>query len=502
MDKKINILAKAQLVDSSSMLKTVASKDLEAQPDLLYMRSLLVSTGANKNDDVFLPEEMWQARNTPKLKPVDWEHNTGRELSDEEMQERPDEIIHGNQIIGVIYNTYATDGDGKVISDEHTKADDFKVPDDFHIVDEAVIYKALFPKSAAKIENGAARNELFVSMEAWFHDYDYLVGNKVVARNEETAFLDRSLRANGGDGRFGNDAVKRILRKITFGGKGIVERPANEPSVIQSVTHEPIQGSEKNQVIAKNIVGQLTYNGVLSNKEESNNMSDKETKTVAAAITLEDYKDAMQKAMATEHELKTKSDELNGANEAIASLQGEVDTLKSALSKGCVILNDILPGIKDRLNETSQEDFFSVVANSIKERIAKLDELQAQLTESNERVATFEAESLKLSRAEKIRSELGLALLSDDTEEVTKVKAEQIEKMTEAAKNLTDEDFDAWLEVQKGLVAIASANQTEKTEASENTDETNENEGEEDEGVTDAAILDGVVASEISSSCR
>ena len=112
---------------------------ISAQPDLLFMRSILVSTGENKNDDVFLPEEMWNARSTPILKPVDWEHNTGRELTAAERLENPKKVVVDNQTIGVMYNAYAIDENGEIIDEAKASASDFEVPKKFHIVDEAVI---------------------------------------------------------------------------------------------------------------------------------------------------------------------------------------------------------------------------------------------------------------------------------------------------------------------------------------------------------------------------
>ena len=296
---KLNILVPITIVDTpQTEYRATASmaEKLTAQPDLLYMRSLLVSTGANKNDDVFLKEELWKARSTPILKPVNWEHNSGRELTPEEMLESPNEVATGNQIIGVMYNSYVTDENGVIINEEATAAADFEIPDSFHIVDEAVIYKGLFPKTAARIEKGAANNETFVSMEAWFSGYDYLVGNKVVARNEETAFLETKLRANGGNGLLGNDKVKRVLRDFTFGGKGIVRKPANEPSVIQSVTHTPMSTEASlNKTIASNIIGELSETGLI--KEESNTMANDNHTPVTASQSgpsFDDYKAVTQ----------------------------------------------------------------------------------------------------------------------------------------------------------------------------------------------------------------
>src|SRR5690606_27151099 len=131
------------------MSKALAAEG-NVQPDLLYMRAVLVSTGQNKNDDVFLPDEMWAARNTPPLKPVNWEHESGREVD----SEAPDlkTVVEHNQIIGCIYNCFVADKDGRVIDDKSITSDN--IPSDYDIVIDSVIYKYLFPKTAARIVEG------------------------------------------------------------------------------------------------------------------------------------------------------------------------------------------------------------------------------------------------------------------------------------------------------------------------------------------------------------
>ena len=53
--------------ESSAINKLIAEN--QDQLDLYYLQSILVSTGWNKNDDVFDPQELWSARSTPEDKP-------------------------------------------------------------------------------------------------------------------------------------------------------------------------------------------------------------------------------------------------------------------------------------------------------------------------------------------------------------------------------------------------------------------------------------------------
>ena len=59
--------------ESSAINKLIAEN--QDQLDLYYLQSILVSTGWNKNDDVFDPQELWSARSTPEDKPFNFMHN-------------------------------------------------------------------------------------------------------------------------------------------------------------------------------------------------------------------------------------------------------------------------------------------------------------------------------------------------------------------------------------------------------------------------------------------
>ena len=62
-----------RLAKESTLNSTFATN--EGQFDLHYVNTVLVSTGWNKNDDVFDAEETWKARKTPEDKPFNYEHN-------------------------------------------------------------------------------------------------------------------------------------------------------------------------------------------------------------------------------------------------------------------------------------------------------------------------------------------------------------------------------------------------------------------------------------------
>src|SRR5210317_2021459 len=97
--------------------KIKASSANPKQVDLYYLKSVLVSTGWNKNDDVFSPEATWAARSTPEDKQFNFMHNE-------------------NDIIGHITGSYVLTKDGKAV------ADDAEMPEDFDIITQAVLYNS------------------------------------------------------------------------------------------------------------------------------------------------------------------------------------------------------------------------------------------------------------------------------------------------------------------------------------------------------------------------
>ena len=214
----------------SKAFKAVAEN--KNQMDLHYLKSILVTTGWNKNDDVFDKAEVWTARNTPSDKPFNLEHDQ-------------------KQIIGHITGSKVIDDEGNDIA-EGMSVDE--LPKKFHILTSAVLYKFWEdPKKQEEMNNiiaEIANNKWFVSMEALFNNFDYAmddgVSAKVVARNEKTAFLTKHLRAYGGTGVFNDVKIGRVLKNIVFSGKGLVKKPANPESIIFDETEAFVKSSVYN----------------------------------------------------------------------------------------------------------------------------------------------------------------------------------------------------------------------------------------------------------------
>lgn len=404
-NNRTTILAKANLIDVPD--KASASNGV-LQPDLLYFDSILVSTGENLNDDVFLHNEMWNARHSPVFKPVDWEHETGHEIVENLNTDKPKHVVRGNQIIGVMYAASVLTKDGKQIP-ENEAAAMVAPPTEFHIANKAVVYKYLFPNIAAKIANDARAGRLFVSMEVWFKRYDYKLGNKIVARNSETAFLDTHLRAKGGNGIYNGERVGRVLRDLTFGGVGLVANPANVDSVITSLTNASATNNIDDK-IQGSILGELSLLNAKEALESMADTTDMNDKTAELAKTLA-AKDEELKTVKTEAEklantVNVFSAALASGAEGIAKLLGDdvVAAIASAkpteymkvLSDGVAKLVSASKLASDEVAKLSKQLAELEAAKTLAEVTAKVDSIFSALNKG-EATDKLKAKVIKLA---------------------------------------------------------------------------------------------------------
>ena len=321
--------------------------------DLYFTKSVFVSTNWNKNGDVFAPEQVWAARNTPSHKRTNLEHDE-------------------KQLVGHITNTWAFTSDGSIIPDNSIVDD---LPDFYHLANGAVIYVKWEDESLAnrtnelieKIEAG----EKFVSMEALFSNFGYAIitpeeEQHVIARSKDTAFLTKHLRCYGGDGTYDGCKIGRLLQNITFCGKGYVDRPANPYSKIfnDNVGFDFASASEKN--IFK------THGGVF--------IPDSCTKTLSSDKEESNMDPTLEALKAENAKLQEKVAELTQANseskvaaleEKVSELQSELDTTKAEVQN---------------LTEAK---------NKAEEDLGKANEAKASL---EQQIADIEAEKVQANR--------------------------------------------------------------------------------------------------------
>ena len=240
---KGSIEAAKVVINDADVLEKIVAQNKD-QMDLYYLESILVSTGWNKNDDVFSAQETWAARNTPEDKQFNFMHNE-------------------DDIIGHITGSYVVDRDGGRLGPDSI------APDQFDIVTQAVLYtswsgeekRERMKKIIAEIEEG----QWFVSMECLFPAFDYALQTaegqtKIIERNEASAFLTKHLRAYGGEGVYENYRIGRLLRNLAFSGKGLVSKPANPRSII--LDKNDLFDESKSQILTISSIKEINMSDV------------------------------------------------------------------------------------------------------------------------------------------------------------------------------------------------------------------------------------------------
>lgn len=275
---------------------------------LHYLKTILVTTGWNKNDDFFERLETWAARHTPEDTPLNYEHQC-------------------DQIMGHIVGNEVIDDEGKIIADE-SKTDD--LPAKFHILTPSVLYKlwdkAELQERMDNVIKEIAEGKWFVSMECYFRGFDYALldskGNcRIIARNEATAFLTKHLRSYGGTGKYGEDRIARVLRSISFSGKGLVKNPANPESVILATASENIS--------------HISYDlNPLVFSEPTAKVQTEISKTMAVEIT--EVQKQLDKALAENETLKLKIAEHDGK-----AFQAKLDSALAEVAEAKKNLEDV-----------------------------------------------------------------------------------------------------------------------------------------------------------------
>ena len=305
------------------------------QIDLYYLESVLVSCGWNKNDDVFMPEATWAARNTPEDKQFNFMHDE-------------------NDIIGHITGSYVLTKDGKAV------ADDSEMPEDFDIITQAVLYNSWtgeenrerMEKIISEIEEG----KWYVSMECLFAGFDYALHNdegvkKILARDEESSFLTKHLRAYGGSGEYEGYKVGRALRNISFSGKGLVSKPANPRSVIlKSVAFNLNDNSNFD-------IGEFNMSDNLLEKQLEDARAElaaakAENDAIKAQIEEAKDKEFASKIEAFEGTIEEKDASIAELEESIKSTQARVAELEDALAKS----QEDLASAKEHMEEMKKKE--------------------------------------------------------------------------------------------------------------------------------------------------
>ena len=442
-----SIVEPCEVEQNQIKTKTLAAVD---DADLYYVQSILVSSSWNRNDDVFDRAEVWAARKTPEDKPTNLEHDE-------------------NTIIGHITSNWPIDNEGKAIADDIGMDE---LPEKFHIVTGSVIYKAFSSpelkeraeKLIAEIENGTK----YVSMECYFKGFDYGLTDKasgeykVLARNDSTAYLTKYLRAYGGHGEHDNYKIGRVLRSITFSGKGFVNKPANPDSIIFNkrliedlldkkndnllksgvIENKPtIHTDTENIVMSENIEKQVAE---INDKLDSVsvNCADQVAEAKATASELEQTNQTLEATM------KEKDEMLEAKSEELESLAKQVEEEKAEMKKE-----------KEEAEKKAKSELEEVVASKTELEEA-LKAAQTSLEEANEVIAGYKMKEEEMAKKEKMMSRKANLVEAGLEDDAASAAVEKFE-------SLDDEAFDAMTSI---LAAMKPAQAEEAVEAEEDTE--------------------------------
>lgn len=398
------------IVNSLKHIKSIASLN---DQDLYYVQSILVTSNWNKNDDIFDSAEVWLARNTPEDKPTNLEHDE-------------------STIIGHITSNWPITEDG-ILIDENTPIEN--LPEKFHILTGSVIYRAYSKpelkerseKLIAEIEDGTK----YVSMECLFKGFDYGLLNKstgdykILSRNTDTAYLTKYLRAYGGIGEHQDYKIGRVLRNITFSGKGFVNKPANPESVI--FTKDSLAKSLSVTWSEKNTI--LNNKGVIDNqshKEVENTIMSSETK--ASEEIVETEVENTEQVVQETTESKVNMEELKSAMDMKTQ---ELDALKSTYETMKTQKEEEMAAMTTKWNE--QE---AMMKKQQEEMAMMMNKMKAELDEANETIAAYKNKEEEMMKKEKkMKRMASLVNMGIDNESA--------EATVDKFDNLDDEAFDA-----------------------------------------------------------
>lgn len=315
------------------------------QVDLYYLNSVLVSTGWNKNDDVFDPAEAWAARNTPVDKQFNYMHNE-------------------SDIIGHITGSIVVDKNGVKITSEDQS-------EEFDIITSAVVYKSWsdpeLRERMISLLQEIDEGKWAVSMECLFSDFDYSIINpegkfSVVARTEESAFLTKHLRVYGGEGKWDGYKVGRLLRNISFSGKGLVNQPANPRSIIldsnQDVFEQetqPLKIKEFTMSDTASVTSPELEAAVASIADLETAKDEKDATIAELNATIEANTSTIAQHVETEKALNTE----------LATVKAELDASKTKLTEAVATIRT--------LNRTKQASEAGITEDKVENLLQKFD---------------------------------------------------------------------------------------------------------------------------------
>lgn len=213
-------------------------------PDLVYVKFILDTEGPNKNRDYQPRTTLLDSYKTAVNKPMDWEHIVKEQGS----------LVRGskenpparNTVFGVMVHSALANSDGELLTEEQIKeidrTDDMSRPlkDRIAVVGWACLWRYIFPQTVKDILDKAENGNLYVSMERWLLDFDYLIEQEgktrsVTRADAKTMGLDEKWKKK--ENYLGRPILRRT-NKCVYGGVASTANPANPACKYLELTTE------------------------------------------------------------------------------------------------------------------------------------------------------------------------------------------------------------------------------------------------------------------------
>ena len=455
--------------------KSLASVD---DDDLYYVQSILVSSSWNRNDDIFDKAEVWKAKNTPEDKPTNLEHDE-------------------DQIVGHIISNWPIDSEGNKIPEN---SDISVLPNKFHIVTGSVIYRNFsnpeLRERAVSLIQDIEAGKKFVSMECYFNNFDYGLLNeetgeyKILARNNNTSYLTKFLRSYGGIGKYDDHKIGRVLRNISFSGKGFVDKPANPESIIfDKDTADKIFLKKDDNLLANNSV----FNIQASFNPENDNMSlEKDVKELTEKVEAmtgcgEVLKEAYSRVSELEAQVMQLEATMKDKEEEMARMSESSSKLSESVAEKDKLLEEYKKKMEydvaqlDEAKANELKELAGTHEESIKAKDCDLEALKTELAAANEAIEAYKAKEAELARQAIIVSRVSELVESGVAHDVAEATVSKFEDLDDEAfatiKSLVSSNVPEWAQTKSEEVASEEVAEAEKVvEATETEEQESETE--------------------------
>jgi hypothetical protein len=333
-------------------------------------------------------------------------------------------------------------------------------------------------------------------MECFFKGFDYGLLNKstgefkVLARNSETAFLTKFLRAYGGLGEHDNYKIGRVLRNITFSGKGFVDKPANPDSIIftkdsfmkNSISNLTENFANLSNIGVSNIQSTPNVENMIMSSNENTTDVVPETAETAPVVANETVAPAPETVVEPEAIVDTtESSEVVSLQNRIAELESQVAQQLEIIEAAKKVAEDHEEDEEDDEEEKMKEE----AAKKMKEEMAKKDEemkkVKSELNAALEAIAGYKMKEEEMAKKEK-KMKRKASLIENG------VDADSAETVVEKFESMADDAFEA----MTSLIAGKMPPWLEKVKKDDEEDKKAKEKKKASEASTDPEVLDTV----------